>query len=225
MNKDNSPINKKDIEKNLQSVDSHFENKKSRVESSILDEQWLTLTKDWQAQPFEKTDIQALLKQTKRRTLWAKSLLTLDVVATIGMLIAFCIGLYQGDWKNATLVYIGVGGLLSAVFVYYEVKIRQQTWQHSCDSPDKAITNAIAGCKSSIKYVLLIKYSTWLVVPLVNVYIFAMVSESEKSPWPPFITVNLFVTAMWGVSHLFHLKRKKELKQLLSLPDDKEMNQ
>jgi hypothetical protein len=217
MNKGNSPINQKDIEEKLQSVDNYSEIKNNRIQSSVLDEQWLSLTQDWQTQPFEKTDIQALLKRTKIRTLWAKLILALDVVATLGMFFAFFLGLYQGDWKSATITYVGVGGLLSAIFVYYEVKIRQQTWQHSCDSPDKAITNAIEGCKSSIKYVLLIKYSTWLVLPLVNVYVFAIVSESGKSPWPAFFGVNLFVIAIWGTSHFFHLKRKKELKQLVSL--------
>ena len=38
----------------------------------MLDEQWLSLTQDWQAQPFEKTDMAALVKQTKRRTYLGK---------------------------------------------------------------------------------------------------------------------------------------------------------
>ena len=43
--------------------------------ANILDEQWLSLSQDWQSQPYEKTDIQALLKQTKKRTLLALSLI------------------------------------------------------------------------------------------------------------------------------------------------------
>lgn len=182
-----------------------------------LDESWLSLTQDWQAQPFVKSDISALLKQTQRRTLWAKSLLVFDMVVTLGVILVFFFGLYQGDWHSATITYLGLGGLFSLIFVIYEIKIRQQVWQHHCDSPDNAIINAIAGCQSSIKYVLLLKYSTWVIVPLANWYLFVMVSESEKSPWPPFVVMNIFVIAMWGVSHFFHLKRKRELTQLVKL--------
>jgi len=217
MNKEYSSVKHKISDEQSQCLDKKIDNKDYIVEPSILDEQWLSLSQDWQTQPFEKTDIQVLLKQTKRRTLWAKLLLAFDIVATLAVIIAFMIGMYQGDWNNATITYLGVCGLLSAVFVYYEIQIRQQTWQHSCDSPDKAIQNAIAGCKSSIKYVLLIKYSTWLVFPVVNGYLFVMVSESDKSPWPAFIIVNFFVIAMWSISHFFHLKRNKELKQLMTL--------
>mgnify|MGYP005810322047 CR=1 FL=1 len=223
MNNNNSPIQSNDREVNLENsadIKNNLEMTEAADGSSILDEEWLSLTQDWQAQPYEKTDIQALLKQTKRRTLWAKSLLILDIAATVGLLIAFVIGLFQGDWGNATIAYLGFGGLFSAVFVYYEVKIRQQIWLYSCDSPEKAISNAISGCRSSIKYVQLIKYSTWLLLPLVNGYLFVMLTESGKSPWPPFLVINLSVLVTWLISHFFYLKRKKELEQLLSLSSD-----
>lgn len=203
------------------SVLGSAKDKKNRApDEQPLDEDWLLLSQDWQSQPYEKTDIQALLKRTKRRTLWAKSLLALDAVATVGLIIAFIVGLYRGSWGNVTIAYLGFGGLLSAVFVYYEVKIRQQTWQHNCDSPDKAVVNAIAGCRSSIKYVLLIKYSMWLVLPLVNAYSFSMSSESLKSPWPSLIAINTFVLVTWLISHFFHVKRNKELKQLMILAEE-----
>ena len=183
----------------------------------LLDENWLLLSRDWQTQPYEKTDVNALLKQTLKRTFWAKSLLILNIVATIGVIIGFFIGLYQGDWAKATLVYLGVCSVASIVFVYYEIKIRAKTWQQNCDSPDKAIVNAISGCESSIKYVRLLKLSSWLMLPLMNGYLIAASSESEKSLWPPLIIINLCIVIMWGVSHWFHLKRNKELKQLLML--------
>ena len=220
MTKDNSPINQINNEEKSHVIDEmseSLENTNNADMPTILGDEWLSLAQDWQTQPFEKTDIQALVKQTKRRIFWAKTLLALDVIATICMFIAFFIGIYQGDWKNATIAYVGVGGLFSAIFVYYEIKIRWQTWQHSCDSPDKAIANAINGCKSSIKYVLLIKYSTWFMLPFVNAYLFAIINESGKSPWPSFLTINLIIIAMWGIGHFFHLKRKKELQKLLAL--------
>jgi hypothetical protein len=182
--------------------------------ANILDEQWLSLSQDWQSQPYEKTDIQALLKQTKKRTLLAKSLLAIDAIATIGLIIALVVGLYQGDWGTATIAYLAFGAITSVVFVYYEIKIRLRIWQHSCDSPDKAVTNAIAGVESSIKYIKLIKLSCWLILPAANWYIYAMIGGSEKSPWPPFFVINIVIVSLWLVSHWFHKKRTKELSQL-----------
>lgn len=181
---------------------------------NILDEQWLSLSQDWQSQPYEKADIQALLKQTKKRTLLAKSLLAIDAIATVGLIIALLVGLYQGDWGTATIAYLAFGAITSVVFVYYEIKIRLRIWQHSCDSPDKAVANAIAGVESSIKYIKLIKLSCWLLLPAANWYVYAMIGESEKSPWPPFFVINIIVVSLWFLSHWFHKKRAKELSQL-----------
>ena len=182
--------------------------------TNLLDEQWLTLSQDWQSQPYEKTDIQALLKQTKKRTLLAKSLLAIDVIATVGLIIVLLVGLYQGDWGTATIAYLAFGAITSIVFVYYEIKIRLRIWQHSCDSPDKAVANAIAGLESSIKYIKLIKLSCWLLLPAVNWYVYAMIEELEKSPWPSFFAVNIVMVILWLISHWFHKKRTKELSQL-----------
>ena len=148
--------------------------------TTVLDEQWLSLSQDWQSQPYEKTDIQTLLKQTKKRTLLAKSLLLIDAIATLGLIIALLVGLYQGDWGTATIAYLAFGAITSVVFVYYEIKIRLRIWQHSCDSPDKAVANAIAGVESSIKYIKLIKLSCWLLLPAANWYVYAMIGESEQ---------------------------------------------
>lgn len=182
--------------------------------TTVLDEQWLSLSQDWQSQPYEKTDIQTLLKQTKKRTLLAKSLLLIDAIATLGLIIALLVGLYQGDWGTATIAYLAFGAITSVVFVYYEIKIRLRIWKHSCDSPDKAVANAIAGVESSIKYIKLIKLSCWLLLPAVNWYIYAMIGETEQSPWQPFFVINMVIVSLWLVSHWFHKKRTKELSQL-----------
>lgn len=179
-----------------------------------LDENWLLLSQDWQTQPYEKTDIQALLKQTKNRTLLAKSLLAIDVIATVGLIITLLVGLYQGDWGTATITYFAFGSIGSLVFVYYEIKIRLRIWQHCCDSPDKAVENAISGIESSIRYIKLIKLSYCLLLPAVNWYLHVMYEESEKSVWPPLLFINSFLIISWAVTHWFHLKREKELAQL-----------
>jgi len=179
-----------------------------------LDEDWLLLSQDWQTQPYEKTDVEVLLKQTKNRTLLAKSLLAIDIVATLSLIVALLVGLFQGDWGTATIAYLTFGSVGSLVFVYYEVKIRLHIWQHCCDSPDKAVANAISGIESSIRYIKLTKLSCYLLLPAVNWYIYAMIAESEQSSWPSFIVINSFVIGMWSLTHWFHLKRKKELAQL-----------
>ncbi|ALO33772.1 hypothetical protein CMT41_02855 [Colwellia sp. MT41] len=196
---------------------SEKDKKSPPADEPALDENWLLLARDWQSQPYEKTDIQALLKQTKKRTFWAKFLLGLNVVATLGLIGFFLVGLLQGAFDKATIIYLGVGSLLSPVFVYYEIKIRLRTWQQSCDSPDRAVSNAIAACESSIKYYQLSKYSGVFSVPFVNAYLFVLGSESEKSPWPYIAVFNLFVLLMWFVTHAIQQKRKKELTQLSSV--------
>ncbi len=211
---DTQPIDVLSIPQKKSVLDEETDKKSPVSDEQPLDEDWLLLSQDWQAQPFEKTDIKALLKQTKKRTLLAKSLLAIDVIATFGIFIALLVGLYQGDWGTATISYLLFGFITSVVFVYYEIKIRLRIWQHSCDSPDKAVANAIAGVESSIKYTKLIKLSCWVLLPVVNWYVYVMIQESEKSPWPPFFVMNSFILVMWFITHWFYLKREKELQQL-----------
>lgn len=185
-------------------------------DSNLLDDQWLTLSQDWQSQPYQKTDIQTLLKQTKKRTQQAKLLLALDIIATIGLFITLLVGLYQGDWQAATITYLIFGVITSLVFVYYEIQIRLRIWQHSCDSPDKAVANAIAGIESSIKYIKLIKLSCWLLLPVANFYLYVVLEASEKSPWLAFFAMNTFIFSMWFLANWFYKKRNKQLSQLNS---------
>lgn len=186
------------------------------LDNPLLDDNWLQLSQDWQAQPYEKTDIPALVKQTRKRTLYAKVLLAINVIATLSVCIALLVALYQGDWGTPTIAYLAFGSIGSIIFVYYEMKIRLRIWRQCCDSPDKAITNAVAGIESSITYIKLTKFSFWLSFPVVNWYVYVMYDASEKSVWPPLLFINSFVVIGWSVTHWFHLKRKKELTQLLS---------
>ena len=181
------------------------------------DTDWLAMSNDWQSQPFAKADIEVLLKRTRRRTYWAKSCLALNVIATIGILIFFVYGLLQDEFGEPVNSYLGICGLLSIVFVYYEFKIRLTTWQQCCDSPDKAIVNAIASCESSIKYCVLTKISFIPFLVVINWFLFTIDGESEKSIWPPVIFVNSFMLLAYGVTELFLRKRRAEHKKLLSI--------
>lgn len=186
-------------------------------EFSMLDDEWAEMTQDWQSQPFVKTDINKLLKQTKQRTLIAKLLLSLDILATMGMLVA---GIYM--WINnskdeATIIYLVGGGALSVIFVYFAVKFRVTAWRANCGSPDKAIEHAIAGCKSSLSYIKLVKLSCFVICPVSNWYLFTASQEMSKSPMYGFIFLNALLIAIWLISHTFYAKRNKELKFLKSI--------
>jgi hypothetical protein len=192
-------------------LNSGEDEKSQSLGEQQLDENWLLLSQDWQAQPFEKTDMKTLVKQTKKRTYWAKSLLALDIVATLVFIIVFIVGFFIEQWSTATQVYLFIGSVGSTIFVYYEFKIRLNTWKRNCGSPEKAVENAIASCESSIKYSKLLKLSSWLMTPIINGYIYIMVIYSDKSFWPPFIIANLFIILMWVIAHVFHKKRLKEI--------------
>ena len=55
----------------------------------LIDDAWAELTQDWQTQPTVKTDVLALVKRTRRRTIGAKFCFALNIVATIALFIAF----------------------------------------------------------------------------------------------------------------------------------------
>ena len=226
MNKDESPLNEKG-KVTLQSqsqaetlLDVTTLPKKSHIEpldTSVLDEQWAEMTQDWQSQPFVKTDINKLLRQTKQRTLIAKLLLSLDIIATMGMIIA---GIYM--WINnskdeATMIYLGGGGALSVIFVYFAVKFRVTAWRANCGSPDKAIEHAIAGCMSSLSYIKLIKSFCFVICPVSNWYLVTASHDMSKSPMFGFIFLNVLIIAIWLIAHTFYVRRRKELKFLKSI--------
>jgi len=187
--------------------------------SDIFGDDWQMLTQDWQAQPYKKSDIDKLLKQTKRRTLWAKAILALDVIATLFLIGASILGLIEGDWGTAVMGYLIAGSIFSVVFVYYEFKIRLGAWKKACDSPERAVTNALRGCESSIKYIKLIKISCWILIALVITFGLAFSQETGKPAWPIILEMSLMVLACYGITHWFHRKRKIEhsrIQQMLS---------
>jgi hypothetical protein len=184
------------------------------IDTSVIDDQWAEMTQDWQSQPFTKTDINKLLKQTKQRTLWAKCLLALDIISTLAILFVAVYMWINGSKDQSTIIYLGGGGLLSIVFVYYAIKVRLSAWKINCGSPDKAIEQAIAGCHSSLNYIKLIKLSYIIVWPFAHWYIIAVAQQTEKSPIIGLVFINVLLGTAWFVSHRFYKKRVEELKQL-----------
>ncbi|XQW84381.1 hypothetical protein ACOYR1_14750 [Thalassotalea piscium] len=191
----------------------HQEQAKSE-DNLALDKQWAELAEDWQNQPYQKTDINKLIKQTRRRVFTAKCCVALDIIGTIVIVIAFFIMLFSEDEELATLYYLGFGGIASIAFCIHTVRFRIQGWRQLSDTPDKAIVNAIANCQSSIKYAQVCKFSCYGLLPAVNWYLYEIAHTHDKALWPSLVFINVFVAALWGVSHYFLRKRQNELKQL-----------
>lgn len=203
------------------STEINHENKKvdqvSSQKSTEIDMQWAELAEDWQSQPYPKTDINKLIQKTKRRVIAAKCCLALDVLGTIAIFIFFLVSLFSDNQNKATLYYLGFGSIFALAFCIHTVRFRIQGWRQLSDSPDQAITNAIANCKSSIKYLQMSKLSCYLLLPAVNWYLYELATSADKPLWPPLLFINIFVAVVWGVSHYLLSKRKSELIQLNGL--------
>ena len=180
----------------------------------LSEDDWLTMSEDWQSQPFTKIDIQRLSKQTQRRTLWAKVCLTLNTVVTLAIIMLFIYGLRQGDFSQTVNIYLGIGSMLSLIFTGYEFKIRLKAWQACCDSPDKAVQHAMTGIESSINYCRLTKLSMVALLMLLNWFFYAVSSQSEKNIWSVLIFVNGFILIVCIFTNIIQRKRKAEYQRL-----------
>ena len=188
-------------------------------EQPPLDENWLAISQDWQDLPYEKTDVDALVKKTKRRTWWAKFVMGLNIIATVGILIALLVGFYRGDWQTPTLVYTGFVFIASVVFIYYEVKIRLAAWQLTDAGPDDALKAAISGCQSSLHYARLVKWSFYLLTVPVNWYVYAMMEFKAKITWKTFVITNVILLVMYLINQRYQKKRQRELSLLEQVSD------
>ncbi|TPH18520.1 hypothetical protein [Litorilituus lipolyticus] len=206
-----------DENKSLTKQNEEVNTAQAHEQMNVLDDTWAELSQDWQAQPTPKTDIQALLKQTRRRTYGAKLCFALNVIATLSLIVVFIYGLIDNQLGDPFNTYIGFGALISVFFVYFEIKIRAATWRQLCDSPDKAIENALIACRSSMNYMKLSKYSFIPFLVLVNWFVFAIEETTEKSIIPPLLFANGFMLAMFIIFEYLHRKRKKQYQQLLQL--------
>ncbi|WP_448546630.1 hypothetical protein [Thalassotalea fusca] len=182
--------------------------------SDVFGDDWQLLTEDWQEQPFKKSDIDKLLKQTKRRTLWAKAILWLNILATIFLVVMTVVFSQNEEIGTMTVVYFAVSSLLCIVFVYYEVKIRSKAWKKACDSPERALDNALRGCLSSLRYIKLIKIYYWLMIVLVGLFAKELSTELNISVWSIITEIYGMILVCYLVTHWFHRKRLAELKRL-----------
>ena len=206
-----------DNEKNKPVIETSMTSKKeqpSEKSQEVFDSTWAELTQDWQSQPYEKVDVQALLSQTQKRTFWAKFLLALNILATVCFIAVVIVMWLSNSQDKTTMTYLIFAAVGSVIFVYYEIKIRLIAWQQVSASPDMAVKNAIKGIESSINYIRLTKFSCWFLVPAGSWYVIEMATQNDKSMWLGLIIMNVSVGVMWGITHLFHRKRKAELAKL-----------
>ena len=185
--------------------------------SEVFDDTWAELRQDWQAQPTPKTDITALVTRTRRRTRNAKICFAINIFTTMVLIMVFLYGIYNGEWGEAFNIYLGFGSFLSIVFVYFETKLRLATWSQLCDSPEKAIDNAITSSESSMKYMWITKISFLPFLPLVNWYVYTVGQTSDKAVLPAFFMANGLMIITYIVVDYLHRKRRKEYQKLLQM--------
>ncbi len=181
---------------------------------------WLLMTEDWQSQTYTKIDIAKLLKQTQRRTLWAKICLVINIALTFLLLLVFVYGVSLGNFSTVVNIYIGIGSIIALIFSYFEVKIRRKAWQTHCDSPDKAVENAKVGIESSIKYCRLTQLSLAPFVILLNWFIYAITIESDNVSWLPWLIGNGYLLLVYIVTEVVKRKRQVQYQQLLQASEE-----
>lgn len=189
-------------------------------EAQLLDDDWLSMTSDWQSQPYEKVDITALVKQTKRRIIWAKILLACDVIAVLFLYALLAYVLLEDNEKAATIAYVVAGCVIYTVYLYHAIKLRIGSWRIMSSDPNNIIDSAIVGYKSSIQYNRLIKWATILLWPTVNIYLYVIAPLTEKSLFWPAVIGNLVLIGTILTVHWFQRKREQELKQMQEIKSE-----
>ena len=181
------------------------------ADKALFDQQWSELVDDWQSQPYEKVDIPQLVKQLKKRTLAAKGILGLDVLATISLFGALIYSLNEQviDWT--TVIYLSFGSFGSLIYTVIEFNIRIKTWRMDASDPAQAFEKNISGIKGAIQYANLWLISCYIMLPVINWYIWEIAKTIEKSVWLAYLLANLLVVIMIVGAYWYKRKRVKEL--------------
>lgn len=182
-----------------------------------LDQEWLELAQDWQQQPFTTVDMDKLTKKTARRLLKTKLIFVIDLIAIIGVIILFFyLWLFSSEDKS-TVIYMGFAALTSPIYMYISYKMRIDSWKVGVGTPTSAISAAIKACYSSIQYLQLIKYCSFIMFIPINWYIYAIKAAQNKPMLLGLILTNSILLLMYGISQRMQQKRKKELVELKTL--------
>lgn len=187
-----------------------------------IDEQWDELVNDWQSQPYEKVDTDALVKKLKKRTRGAKLMLLSNVIATIGMFIGFIWSFYKQEPDNVLTIFLGVGGALSLIYTIVEIRIRTATWKMDATDPEQVFNKTLSGLEGSIQYAKLWLYTCYLMLPGMNWFIWEVSKTSEKNMLTGYLIANTLMI-LFIIGGLIYQKRRKEelanLESFLSASD------
>ena len=187
------------------------------TDKSPLDDDWEKLANDWQSQPYEHVDVAKLLKKVKRRVWLAKISIWSNVIMTLALIGSFVWGLLFSDWKNHTLIYLGLGSVYAIVFVFYETKIRASHPSAEAVPADKVIEHSMQSCVAAINYVKLNLYATFVLFPLVNWFVINVTEDRNKPMFTPLLVANLLGLSIVLLCVWLLRRRKLELKKLNEL--------
>ena len=181
-----------------------------------IDEQWDELVNDWQSQPYEKVDTDALVKKLKKRTRGAKLMLLCNVLGTIAIFSVFIWSLVKQDPDHVVSIFSGVGGLLSLIYTVIEIKIRTATWKMDATDPEQVFNKTLSSLKGSVQYAKLWLFNCYLLIPGINWFLWEIGKTSEKDMLVGYLLANS-INATFIIGGLIYQKRRKaELVNLQS---------
>ncbi|MFD2164763.1 hypothetical protein ACFSJY_00660 [Thalassotalea euphylliae] len=183
-------------------------------EKSPIDEQWDSLVDDWQSQPYEKVDTNKLIKQLKKRTFYAKLVLFLDVIATVGLAWSFFWSLDNDDFNLPTTIYLGVGAVGSLIYTILAFNIRFATWRMDASDPEQVFHKNMSALKGAIQYANLWVYSCYIILPLGNWFVWEIGKTTEKSMFYGYVFMNSLTLFMIACGLVFKARRQRELDSM-----------
>lgn len=184
-----------------------------------MDEQWDELVNDWQSQPYEKVDTEALVKKLKKRTIGAKLMLLSNVLGTIIVAIGFIWSLFKEEPDHVLTIFLGAGGVFSFIYTIIEIKIRTATWKMDASDPEQVFNKTLSGLKGSIQYAKLWLYNCYLMLPAINWFIWEVTRKSEKNVLMGFLIANGLMFLFIAGGLIYQNRRKTELENFMSFLD------
>lgn len=177
-------------------------------------ESWDAMMSDWQSQPYERADTDKLVRQLTRRTLVAKWMFASNILATLFIAGAWVWFLFDAEDNRALTVFCGVTAILSLVYTVIEFKIRKDTWAMDATDPEQIFNKSLSSARGALQYTKLWLYSSYIMLPLGNWFVWEASKTSEKDPFPFYVFVNIFIAILVAIGLVYQKRRGKELQNL-----------
>ena len=179
-------------------------------------ESWDAMISDWQSQPYERADTDKLIKQLTRRTRIAKWMFASNILATLFIAGAWAWFLFDAEEKRALTIFSGVIAVFSFIYTVIEFKIRKETWAMDATDPEQIFNKGVSSAKGALQYTKLWLYSSYILLPLGNWFVWERSKTSPKDPIPFYIFINVFLVVLILIGLIYQKRRKKELENLES---------